>query len=165
MTLPIAALGAIVAAVVETSVAPEMTIAGAQVDLVLTLAVLAAVLIGVEDGLAWAFVGGLMLDLLVPARPMGTTTLSLLLVVGSAVIVARAPGPRRLVAVGAVFLLTWAFHLVMLAVLAAAEGVSLATFQPQLVLSAAIQNSFVAVLGALILAALGRRFAPDRADW
>ena len=166
MTLPFAALGALVAALIETSIAPELPIAGAQADLVLALAVVAAVLIGVEDGLVWAFLGGLMLDRLIPARPIGATALTLLLVVGVAVLAARLPGPRRLLAVVTVFVLTWLFHLLLLVVMAAVEGVVLDSLQPTVVLSAAIQNTVVALFAAIVFNALAQRFLQtERADW
>jgi rod shape-determining protein MreD len=165
LTLPLAALGALVAALLETSIAPELTIAGAQADLVLALAIAAAMLIGFEDGLVWAFLGGLMLDMLIPGRPIGATTLTLLLVVGLAGLAARVPGPRRLLAGVAVFVLTWAFHLLLIGVMAATEGVMLGSFQPLVVLSAAVQNTIVALLAALAFDALGRRVAAARADW
>ncbi|CAN5730816.1 hypothetical protein BH23CHL7_BH23CHL7_02600 [soil metagenome] len=166
LTLPLAVLGALVAALIETSIAPELTIAGAQVDLVLVLAVLAAMLIGPDDGLVWAFLGGLMLDMLIPARPIGASALTMLLVVGLALLAARVPGPRRTLAVATVFAVTWAFHLLLLVVMAATEGVLLGSMQPLLVLSAAVQNTVVAILAAIAFAAIGRRFAPaERPDW
>lgn len=166
LTLPIAALGALVAALIETSIAPELPIAGAQADVVLALAVVAAMLIGVEDGLVWAFLGGLMLDMLIPARPIGATAVTLVLVVGFATLAARVPGPRRLMAVLTVFALTWLFHLLLLLVMAAVEGVVLSSFQPVIVLSAAIQNTVIALFAALLFDALGRRFGPaERGDW
>jgi len=166
LTLPLAALGALVAALIETSIAPELTVAGAQVDLVLTLAVLAAILIGVEDGLVWAFLGGVMLDMLIPARPIGATALTMVLVVGLAILAARLPAPRRSLAIAAVFGATWAFHLLLLLVMAATEGVMLGSLQPVVVLSAAIQNTVLAIIAAIAFDALGRRFAPaERPDW
>ncbi len=165
MTLPIAALGALIAALIETSIAPELMIAGAQADIVFALAVLAAMLIGIEDGLVWAFLGGLMLDMLIPARPIGATALSLLLVVGVAGLAARLPGPRRLTAGIAVFVLTWLFHLVLIGVMAMTEGVRLSSFQPMVVLTAALINSIIALIASVGFDALGRRFEPERADW
>ena len=165
MTLPLAALGALVAALIETSIAPELTLAGAQADLVFALAVLAAMLIGIEDGLVWAFLGGLMLDLLIPARPIGATALTLLLVVGLAGLAARVPGPRRTTAVVAVFVLTFVFHLLLIGIMAVTEGVMLGSLQPFVVLSAAFQNSLIALVAALAFDALGRRLVAERADW
>jgi rod shape-determining protein MreD len=161
----LAALGALVAALLETSIAPELTIAGAQADLVLALAILAAMLIGIEDGLIWAFLGGIMLDLLIPARPIGATALTLLLVVGLAALAARVPGPRRTIAVATVFVLTWVFHLLLIGVMAITEGVMLGSIQPSVILSAAFQNSILALVAALAFDALGRRRVAARADW
>jgi len=165
LTLPFAALGALVAALIETSIAPELTLVGAQADVVLTLAVLAAFLMGFEDGLVWAFLGGLMLDLLIPGRPIGATALTLLLIVGLVGLAARVPGPRKTLAVAAVFAMTWLFHLLLIGIMAATEGVMLGSFQPIVVLSAAFLNSLMALVAALGFDALGRRLAPERAEW
>ena len=165
MTLPFAALGALIAALLETSIFPELTVGGAQVDLVLAVAVVATILIGIEDGLVWAFLGGVMLDMLIPARPIGATALTLLLVVALAFAAGRLPLPRRLGAVAAVFVLTWAFHLLLLIVMAATEGVMLSSFQPMVVLWAAVQNSIIAVIAAIAFDAIGRRLSAERPDW
>lgn len=166
MTLPFAALGALIAALLETSVAPELTIAGAQADLVLSLAIVAAVVMGTEDGLVWAFLGGLMLDMLIPGRPIGATTLSLLLTVGAALLVARIPAPRRTLAIATVFVLTWLFHALLLGVMTATEGVALSSFQPSVVLAAALMNATLAIPFVLLFAIIERRFGnTERADW
>lgn len=166
MTLPFAALGALIAAIVDTSVMPELVIAGARVDLVFTLAIVATMVMGVEDGLVWAFLGGLMLDMLTPARPLGATTLALLLVTGAAILASRLLGPSRARAVAATFVLTWPFHLLVIIVLSVVEGVTLRSFEPRLVLVAAILNTLVAVPAAVLLRAVDRRFGPaERADW
>jgi rod shape-determining protein MreD len=166
LTLPFAALGTLLAALVETSVLPELQIAGTRADLVLVMAIVATMLMGVEDGLVWAFLGGLMLDMLVPGRPLGATTLALLLVVGVAMVATRVVGPGRMRAVIAVFLLTWVFHMLLLGVLTLAEGVTLRTFEPRIVLVAAILNTVIAAPAALVFAAIERRFGEaERADW
>ena len=166
LTLPLAALGALLAALLETSVAPELTFAGAQVDLVLSLAVVAAVTMGADDALVWAFLGGLMLDMLIPGRPIGATTLSLLLTVGLAILAVRIPAPRRTLAIASVFVLTWLFHAVLLAVMTATEGVALASFRPTVVLAAALLNTVLAIPAALLFTAVERRFSgAERSDW
>jgi rod shape-determining protein MreD len=166
LTLPFAALGALLAALLETSVAPELLIGGAQVDLVLCFAVVAAMRMGLQDGLVWAFLGGLMLDMLIPGRPIGATTLSLLLVVGVAALAVRLPGPRRTVALIAVFVMTWLFHGLLLGVMTLTEGVALSGFRPTVVLFAAIINAVIAVPAVLLFATIERRFgATERADW
>lgn len=166
MTLPFAVLGALVAALLETAVLPELPIAGTQPDLVLALAVVATMVLSAEDGFVWAFVGGLMLDLLIPARPVGAAMLSLLLVVGLAALLARILGHgQRLYAVLSVALFTWLFHLVLFAVLVLTQGVALGAFDPRLVTAAALMNLVLAVPAVLLFSALERRFAPERADW
>ena len=166
MTLPLAAVGALVAALLETSVLPELQIAGTKPDLVLVLAIVATMIMGVEDGLVWAFFGGLMLDMLVPARPLGATTFVLLLVVGVAILVSRALGPSRVPAIAAAFALTWMFHLVLLGVLSITEGLTLRTLEPRLVIAAAILNTLVAIPAAIVFRAMERRWGPaERSDW
>lgn len=166
MTLPFAALGALVAALVETSVLPELQIGGAKADLVFVLAIVATMLMGVEDGLVWAFLGGLMLDMLLPARPLGATTLALLLAAGITMVGTRVLGPGRFRAVVATFVLTWLFHLLLLGLLAATEGVALRTFEPRIVLLASILNAVIAVPAAVAFAAIDRRFGDaERPAW
>lgn len=166
MTLPFAALGALIAALLEATALAELPILGAQADLVLTLAIVATMVLSAEDGFVWAFVGGLMLDMLIPARPIGATTLTLMLVVGLAAVLAHFIGRgHRLAAVLAVFALTWVFHAVLIGVLVLSEGLALSVFEPRLVFFAAVINLVVAVPAALIMGAVGRRLAVERMDW
>jgi rod shape-determining protein MreD len=88
MSLTLAAVGALVAALFDTSVAPYLQIGGAQPDLVLVLAMIWTVVVGFEGGLVWAFIGGLAIDLLAP-RPLGSTAFVMLLTVGAAAVFAR----------------------------------------------------------------------------
>ena len=134
MTLPFAALGAIVAALLETTVMPEVAIFGVQANLLLTLAVTATVIMGIEDGLVWAFLGGLLVDMLTPARPIGATTFVLLVSVGLAAAGTRFVGQTRAGALLLVFVLTWAYHVLLLATLALTEGVAAGSFDFQHVL-------------------------------
>lgn len=167
MTLPFAALGALVAALIETTVLPLFPIAGATINLVFVLAIVATMTMGVEDGLVWAFVGGLMLDMLTPGRPLGATTFTLLIVVGVAVLAARffAPG-RRWPAVAATFVLTGAFHLILLGVLNLTERIDVGALQPRVVFVAAVLNLIVAIPAVIVYAVVERRFGlAERPDW
>lgn len=166
LTIPFAALFTILAALLETTVLPELPIAGATADLVLVCATCAAIVLGIEDGLAAAFLGGLMIDLLVPDRPLGAATLSLLLVLGLAMIVARVGGPsRRWLAIAMTVVLTPLLHGLMAVILVATEGVPLA-FTPTTVLVAAFMNGLVAVPVAAFFAAIKHRFGTaERVDW
>jgi hypothetical protein len=65
-----AAVGAGIAALLESTIASRYQIAGAQLQISLVLAVIVTLVYGFEDGMAWAFVGGLCLDFFAtaPAR-------------------------------------------------------------------------------------------------
>jgi rod shape-determining protein MreD len=166
LTIPFAALFTLVAALLETSVLPELPIAGATADLVLVCATAATIVLGIGDGLAATFLGGLMLDLLIPDRPLGTATLALLLVLSLAMIVARLGGPnRRWLAVAMTVVLTPLLHGVMAVLLVATEGVPL-SFSITIVLVAAFMNGVIAIPVAAIFGAIARRFGtPERVDW
>jgi len=166
LTIPFAALTALLAALIETTVLPEIPIAGATADLVLTVAIVATLIFGVEDGIVAAFVGGLMVDLLIPGRPLGAATVALLLVTGVAVLVARLLGPnRRWAAVMLTILLTALYHVVLALILVLTENAPL-DIQPTTVLVAAFMNGIVAFLLTPVFGALEHRFgAADRTDW
>jgi rod shape-determining protein MreD len=89
MRLTLAAVGAVVAALLELTVVPYLRIGTAQPDLVLVFAVTATVAGTVEAGLISAFIGGLIIDLLAP-RPLGMTAFSLLACVAVAFFLAKA---------------------------------------------------------------------------
>lgn len=168
MTLPFAALGAIVAALIETTVIPEIAIFGVQANLLLTLAVLAALLMGIEDGLVWAFLGGLLIDMLTPARPVGATTFVLLIMVGLAAAATRFVGQTRVAAVVVVFALTWAYHLLLLATLALTEGLAAGSIDFKLVFATSLLNMLVAVPFIALFTLVERRFGNvdrERTAW
>ena len=165
MSLPFAAVAALVAALLETSVFSELRIAGAKPDLVFVLAVVSAMMVGVEEGLVWASLGGSMLDMLL-LRPVGATMLALLIVVGIGIVVARVIGTNRTaVAIVATAVLTWAYQFVSTAVLALTAGSAL-RFEPVAIIPIAVINTFVALVAALAVRwALTRFGAPERVDW
>ena len=170
MTIPFAALFTLVAALLEATVLPELPIAGATADLVLVCAVCATLVLGIEDGLAAAFLGGIMIDLLIPDRPLGAATLTLLLVLSLAMVVARIGGTsRRWLAVAMTVVLTPLLHALMAVVLVATEGVPLPGPIPAFlttVLVAAFMNGLIAIPVATLFTAIARRFGtPERVDW
>jgi len=71
------------AAILQSSVLPHLELAGARPDLVLLLAISWTLLRSPGEGLAWAFMGGIVLDSL-SASPFGFLTLSLLAAVFAA---------------------------------------------------------------------------------
>lgn len=166
MTVPFAALVSLLAALIETTVLPEIPIAGATADLVLVVAVTAMLVMGIEDGLIAAFVGGLLADMLIPERPLGAATLALLLVVGIAAAVARVAGPsRRWLAVALVVVLTPILHVVLSMILVLTEGAPL-SFDFVAILVAAFMNGLIAIPIATFFGALEQRFGvTERVDW
>ena len=88
MTLLLAAVGATVTALLELTVGPYLRFGTAQPHLVLVLGIVVTVAIGLEAGLVWAFVGGLVLDVLAQ-RPLGSTAFALLLCMGATAVLAR----------------------------------------------------------------------------
>ena len=93
MSLVLAAVGAAVAALIQSSILPFTAAGGAGLDLVLVLAVVWTMTVGLEGGLIWAFLGGLIIDVLL-MRPLGLTAFVLLLAVGAAWLIGRiSPRP------------------------------------------------------------------------
>jgi rod shape-determining protein MreD len=166
LTIPFAALSALIAALIETTVLPEIPIAGATADLVLTVAIVSTLIFGVEDGIIAAFVGGLMIDMLIPARPLGAATVALLLVTGVAIFASRLLGPnRRLAAVMLVILLTGVYQVLLALILVLTQNAQL-SLQPATVLIAAFMNGVVAFLITPLFGAIEHRFGSvDRVDW
>ena len=155
-----------VAALFDTTIAPYLQIGGAQPDLVLILAVIWTVVVGIEGGLVWAFLGGLLIDLLAP-RPLGSTAFALLLSVGAAAVYARVVVRGRYARpIAAVFLISLVNAVIFTIVNRALRGAiplddAVATWLP-----GAVYNAVLALLIAPILVAINARRADrDRLDW
>ena len=166
MTLPFAALVAVIAAIMETSVLAELPLAGATADLVFVCAVVAMLVLGVEDGLVIGFAGGLLLDVSVAGRPLGAATLALLLTLGIAFLASRAIGSgRRLSVIGLVLVLTPVFHISFALIMVPTAEASFVV-SPAVVLIAAVLNALLAVPIAALFGMIERRFGPgERVDW
>lgn len=165
MSIPLAAVGALVAALLETSVVPGITSVG-KPDIVFVCTVVATMMLSVEDGLTWAFLGGLMTDFLLPGRQLGATSLALLLMAGAATIVARVfPQRRILTTVVTVFGLSWVYQALTVLLLSVTSGTPMRV-DPALVVPSVIANSVLAIpLAALARAAWLRFGAHDRIEW
>jgi rod shape-determining protein MreD len=167
MTFLLAGAGAIIAAILETSVLPELQVAGVTPDLVLVLTLVSAMLLGVEEGLIWAVVGGFMLDMLAPGeRAAGSTPLTLLIVTGAALLVARASGPPRILVVGGVaVVLTFAYEVLLLFVLALTAGVGLGAIPFGTIAPLAVLDGVLACGVAWAVRALSLRFGSGKVHW
>ena len=112
-------------ALVEATVLPHLRVGNAQPDLTLLVVGAWSLRRGVEEGAAWAFIGGIVLDLL-SAGPGTAMTLALL--AGSLVLgidpstgtgrrQSQSFGENPLVLIGGVLVGTLAFHVVLLTML------------------------------------------------
>ena len=166
MTLLLAAVGAVVTALIELTVTPYLRIGSAQPHPVLVLGVIVAIAVGLEAGLAWAFVGGLALDVLAQ-RPLGSTAFALLLCVGGASILARSlVRLRPIVPIFAVLVLSIGYSMILFA-LFRALGPAPPTSDPLVtVLPGAVYDAVLAaVIGPLTVAVHDRRLEQERVDW
>jgi rod shape-determining protein MreD len=160
-----AAVGAAVAALMEVTVASRIHLADAQPQIVLVIAVLLTLMIGFEEGMAWAFVGGLFIDML-KFRPLGSTVFGLLVVVGLAAaispVLARVRFARPLIGV-------IVFTPVFIVLTTVTTGL-LSPPAPALVLSnvlaTALANVIFGALVAPLFAAVRRRWEQrERPSW
>jgi len=166
MSLTLAAVGAVVAALIQSTLVPYLEIAGARPDLIVIVLAIITVVIGVDHGLAVAFVGGLTIDILAP-RPLGSTAFVLLVVVGAAAGIGRlVPRARGLSTVAAVLLASLLSPLLFLVVYGALRGPipvdePLASIVPD-----AVYNTLIALLACpLAVYAHARYFEKDRINW
>jgi rod shape-determining protein MreD len=140
----------------EVTVAFRFEVADAQLQIVLVLAILLTMLVGFEEGTVWAFVGGLLVDIMA-LRPLGTTAFAMLLAVG--IVTAAAPllaRARVFDAVVGVFLLTPIFLLVSLVASGFLRPPAPA-FSITGLVAAAFLNALLAALLTPPVRAIGRR--------
>jgi rod shape-determining protein MreD len=165
MGLLFAAIGATVAALLEASVVPYIS-GDAAPHPVLIGGVIWTIAAGIDRGITWAFVGGLVLDSLL-GRPLGGSAFALLVAVGGAALIAR-PFPRlRLMApVVAVPILSLVYSMALVAITVAVQpGFSypdpIGTFVPD-----ALYDALIGMfLGPLAVTLRDRRTVVERADW
>jgi rod shape-determining protein MreD len=114
-----------VIALLEATVLPHLQVGGAQPDLTLLVVGIWSLLRGVEEGMVWAFIGGIVLDL-ISSGPVTATIFALLAVsfllgidpsTGLGRRQARQPSDNPLSLIVSAAVATVAFHLVLLAML------------------------------------------------
>jgi rod shape-determining protein MreD len=161
------AVGAVLAAILESSVLTHLQVGGLTPDLVFAVGVAVAMVLGFESGVTWAFAGGLALDLLTPGRALGSSTLTLLLVTGAALLVARAMWPPRiLVIAGTAFVLTFIYQLLLTAILSVTIDVAFAGLSVAELVVVAVVNTLIAAVAVVVVRALELRFGePERLAW
>ncbi|HSG85224.1 MAG TPA: rod shape-determining protein MreD [Candidatus Limnocylindrales bacterium] len=166
MALTLAAVGSVAAALLELSLWPYISIGGAHPHLVLIYVVILSVALGLDAGLAAAFIGGLAIDLLAP-RPIGSTAFVLLLCAGGAVGMARLLAPVRYLAPIPIAFVLSLFYSVTLAALYQALGgpIDLSNPLPTLLPGAVYDAVIAGVVGPLAVALRVRRLEAERVDW
>ena len=166
MSLLLAAIGATVIALVEVTLTPYITVGDAGPHPVLVGGVIWTITAGIDRGITWAFVGGIVLDSLL-GRSLGTSAFALLLAVGAAALIAH-PFPRlRLVApIVAVPILSFAYSVVILA-LASATHPGLTPGDPvKLLVPGAMYDAILGMfIGPLAVTLHDRRAVAERPDW
>lgn len=167
MGLLMAALGATLAAIVESSVLTQLLIGGVKPDLVLSLGLAMAMLLGFEHGMAWAVVGGLLLDFLLPERAVGSTTLALLLATGAALLVARvSDAPRRSITALTVFILTFLYQALLMLLLAVTTGTAIQSVTVFAYVFIGLMNAAIAVAALWVTRGLLERSGHEgRVAW
>jgi rod shape-determining protein MreD len=166
MRLTLAAVGAVVAALLQLTIVPYLRIGDAQPDLVLVFAVTATIAGTVEAGFLSAFIGGLIIDLLAP-RPLGMTAFMLLLSVGLAAILGRTFDRIRYVVPALAVFLGSVLTSVLFVVLYGALRERIPVADPvKAILPDAIYSTVVAMVVGPIAVGLRRRAAErERVAW
>jgi rod shape-determining protein MreD len=161
------AVGAVLAAILESSVLTHLQVGSVRPDLVFAVGIAVAMLLGFEAGVTWAFVGGIALDLLLPGRSLGSSALALLLTVAAALAVARVVWPPRLLIVAATaFALTFVYQLLVLGALAFTEGVGLGAISVPDLVAIGVLNAIIAGVTVPVVRALDLRFGEtERLAW
>jgi rod shape-determining protein MreD len=167
MGLLVAALGAALGAIIESSVLTQLLVGGVKPDLVLALALSMAMVLGFEHGMVWAVVGGLMLDFLLPERAVGSTTLALLLATGAALLVGRLAEAPRLPIIGlTAFILTFLYQALLMILLAVTTGTELRSITVVSYALIGVMNAILAMVAAWVTRSLVGRFGrPERVAW
>lgn len=166
MTLTLAAVGAVVAGILELTLWPYVAIGDAHPHLVLVYVVILAVVLGLDAGITAAFVGGLAIDFLAP-RPLGSTAFALLVCAGLAVLLARLlVQVRYLAPVIIVFLLSFAYSFIVAGLYDALGGSAALADPIRTLLPGAVYDAVIAALiGPLAVVLRARRLEQERVDW
>ena len=166
MTLLLAAVGATMTALVELTVGPYLRFGTAQPHLVLVLGIVVTVAIGLEAGLVWAFVGGLVLDVLTQ-RPLGSTAFALLLCMGATAVLAQLlVRVRPIVPVLATLLLSLFYSMILyIAFNALRTPIPVADPIAILLPGVVFDTILAALIGPLAISIHDRRTETERLDW
>ncbi len=166
MTLLLAAIGATVTALLEVGLVPYLAVGDAHLHPVLVLGVIWTIAAGLDPGIVWAFVGGLALDALT-GRPLGASSVALLLAVGGAFLVSRSLlRLRPLAPIIAVPVMSAAYSTVVLGLVSAVHAPVTASDAAAVLLPGVVYDAVLGlVVGPLAISFHDRRLAEERVDW
>ena len=171
-------------AIFQANAAPRLAVGSARPDLMLLSVVswslLAAfrareleygdeapsLMRGINDGVVWAFVGGMFLDLL-SSGPLGANALALMVTaLAAGVIGVRVSGAAPILAPLMAALGTLIYHLVYLAVLAlTGQPVFLDVYMNRFILPGVVFNLALVPVVYLLLMMVDRRTSRERLEW
>lgn len=166
MTQLFAVIGATAAALIELSLVPYLQIGEAHPHPVLVFGAIWTIAAGLEAGLIWAVVGGVVLDSLA-SRPLGVSAFALVVSLGATVLIARTfIRIRPLAPVIAVPIVSLLYSMILFALIAALDppvtvADPVATFMPGATYDAVLGLLF----GPLILSIRDRYRPDERMDW
>jgi rod shape-determining protein MreD len=157
----LAAIGGLLAAVMEVTIATRVHVADAHPLLVLVLAIILTVVIGFEEGMAFAFIGGLFFDMLA-FRPLGTSIFALLLVVGLAAAANQFLGRARVAGSLIGVAVATPIYILVITVTTGLLRPPAPSFRLSYVAAAIGANLILAAVVAPLLAAIRRRWDRHR---
>jgi rod shape-determining protein MreD len=166
MTLLLAAVGATVTALLELTIGPYLRVGNAEPHLVLVVGIVVTLTLDIEAGLVWAFVGGLVLDVLAQ-RPLGSTAFALLLCLGAAALLGRVFARlRQIVPIPAAFVLSILYSMTLFVAFRALGGLAVVPDPVARILPGAVFDLVLAtLLGPLAISIHDRRTDVERVDW
>lgn len=166
MNLLLAAIGATVIALVEATLAPYLKVGGVGPHPVLVGGVIWTIAAGIDRGITWAFVGGLVLDSLL-GRALGTSAVALLVAVGAAALISQpVPRLRLVLPIVVVPVISLGYSVLILALSTATQpGLSVAD-PVSLFIPGAIYDAVLGMfIGPLAVTIRDRRVVSERMDW
>lgn len=166
MSLLFAAIGATVAAILEATLAPYFTVGNANLHPVLVFGVIWTIAAGIDRGVVWAFVGGLVLDVLLE-RPLGASAFALLVAVGGATLLVQPfPRLRTLAPIVAVPVLSLVHSMLIFILTSGAQASGGVADPVGLFLPGAIYDGLLGLaVGPLAISIHDRRAVVDRLEW
>jgi rod shape-determining protein MreD len=166
MSLLLAAVGAIVAGLLELTIGSYLRVGDAQPHFVLVFGVIWTIAAGLDAALVWAFAGGLLLDVLAP-RPIGSSAFSLLIALSLAGLAARPLSRiRPLAPIPLVPVLSVVNSLLLLVTFGALQSPIAAPDPVGSVIPSAVYDAIIAIVaGPLIVAIHDRATEQERITW